>query len=279
MNPYDFPPTFQDRVDKTHKASEAQSKKKQRTYESDTFLGVLFALVRSAPPTNCVDFDTQELEQEIESHGGRILSNENIDALRCDLAKGQEKRSCFVLCWGGTTSAQLQAHSLLSRVAKDELCHVVEATPLWFRTCCVESRILPIERSRPLFAPVSWPMRKLVLAKETTPGKKSGVRISITGFSGSLRSSLIVLIQLLGAQYDDCMKTTTSHLICKQAEGEKYKKAQEWNIYRVSMEWLLHVSRYGFRGKANGNLSQSDSSNSAGNDSGCESQFLIEPPK
>jgi hypothetical protein len=87
------------------------------------------------------------------------------------------------------------------------------------------------------------------------------VRISITGFVGSKRTALIQLIQAI-ATYDDAMRTSTTHLICKEASGNKYDKALEWKLHIVSQEWLYHVMEYGYSGAEK-------------QEEGCESQFSL----
>jgi NAD-dependent DNA ligase len=95
---------------------------------------------------------------------------------------------------------------------------------------------------------------------------RRAVRISVTGFSGSIRTALMHAIKAIGATYDDSMPSTTTQLICREATGAKYEKAVEWKLFVVSLEWLFHVMQYGFEGEK-------------GMKGGCESEFAIDPSR
>jgi len=64
--------------------------------------------------------------------------------------------------------------------------------------------------------------------------------ISVTGFVGEERNDLKYLIKISGAKYSGTLsKKENTHLICNGADGEKYKKALEWEIHVVTKRWLL----------------------------------------
>lgn len=55
------------------------------------------------------------------------------------------------------------------------------------------------------------------------------------------------MLREIGAEYTDNLSRKNTHLICKEARGAKYVKALEWGLHAVSVEWLYHVMRYGYR--------------------------------
>ncbi len=75
-------------------------------------------------------------------------------------------------------------------------------------------------KNHPLFAPLP--------SRNGIPEMKNFV-VSVTGFVGTERSDLKFLIKAVGAKYSGALsKKENTHLICYNAEGEKWKKAKEW---------------------------------------------------
>lgn len=86
------------------------------------------------------------------------------------------------------------------------------------------------DNCHPLFAPLP--------SRDGIPHMKDFV-ISVTGFIGSERSDLKFLIRAVGAKYSGALsKKENTHLICCNAEGEKWRKAKEWKIKVVNFRWL-----------------------------------------
>ena len=52
---------------------------------------------------------------------------------------------------------------------------------------------------------------------------------------------------MIGAGYTDHLSRKNTHLICKNVGGQKYTKAVEWGMHVVSVEWLYHIVRYGYK--------------------------------
>jgi hypothetical protein len=67
----------------------------------------------------------------------------------------------------------------------------------------------------------------------------SSYKICVSGFVGPGRLRLIRVIELLGATAQETLsKSSTTTLICKKPEGDKYKRAVAWKIPVVSQAWL-----------------------------------------
>eukprot|EP00163_Fabomonas_tropica_P031118 TRINITY_DN7294_c0_g1_i2.p1 TRINITY_DN7294_c0_g1~~TRINITY_DN7294_c0_g1_i2.p1 ORF type:complete len:720 (+),score=148.74 TRINITY_DN7294_c0_g1_i2:173-2332(+) len=69
--------------------------------------------------------------------------------------------------------------------------------------------------------------------------------ISVTGFEGAERRSIIDTIFQCGAQYTGAMTQKNTHLIFKRPSGDKYRRAQEWGIKCVQLPWLEDTVRNG----------------------------------
>jgi twin BRCT domain len=281
------PPIFSDDPTPVNKKKEKQA---ALTSKGKALLkGSLFCLLRVTPPEWAVDFDTKQVERDILSNGGKLLSMKLVEALKVDHAPSgfvsgsatnvnapkdatSAKRTCYVVAWGGATQSHLDIHPLLSQIKRQSLCRLVQVSPIWLSTCITEQRLLQPSRNPCLFEPGKRPIHWLFhpnAQKGLMPGSAASddatshaVRISVTGFSGSIRTALMHAVKAIGATYDDSMLSTTTHLICREASGAKYEKAVEWKIRVVSMEWLFHVMQHGYEGVK-------------GLKGGCESEFTI----
>lgn len=265
----EFPPLY--RLDKKEKLPDPQETAKTSNRSSSSlFRGCVFALLRVSPPSWAVDFDSNDLEKSIRAHGGQMLSLKLLEALKIDgatIKTSQEaKRKCYVVCWGGYTSAHLEIHPLLAQVKRHALCDLLEVTPIWLQTCFSEHKIISPSRLPIIFVPGSRPIRSLSKidgATKTTSTKVATIRLSITGFSGSKRTAIIHLIEAMGLAYDNSMRTSTTHLICREANGPKYEKAVEWKLRIVSIDWLYHIAQHGYSGE------------NGPDGTGCESRFAV----
>lgn len=206
-----------------------------------------------APPDHVVDFDATSLEETIRMNGGQMLSLKLVEALRADAGKQTlEPRSCYVICWGGYhATTQMSIHPLLAQVKRFQLANVHEVTPIWLQTCVADQRKCAPHALPPLFQPQAWPLRLVQTSRTHVKGTTKLVtelKISITGFLTPERTAIIQVIQAMGATYDDTMRTTTTHLICKEAVGTKFEKAVQWGLHVLSVDWLYHVAQYGYHG-------------------------------
>ena len=237
----------------------------KRLQPSTLFRGSVFALLRLSPPSDAVDFDTKELESFITSHGGQMLSSELLEALRADKgSKDSPIRNCYVVCWGGYTPAHMMVHPLLSRIEKEKLCVVMPVTPIWIYSCRDDGKLVRSSKHPILFQPQSWPIRQLPVSKKSK-SKEGSIKVSVSGFVGSERCGIIQALRVLGAEYTENLRSTNTHLICKESKGAKYEKAAKWGLHVVSVEWLYHTMEHGYGGKeGDGNA-------------GCEERFSLVP--
>lgn len=208
-----------------------------RRVSTGLFRGTIFCIVRIAPPEGCVDWNPEELESTICTHGGQMLSLKVLDALRSDQSKHDvARRTVYVVSWGGYTSLHASLHPMLAHIQKENICLVVPVTPVWLKTAVVEQRMAIPNRRPILFQPQAWPFAMI----------SKSIQIAVTGFAGSERTGMMHLIEAMGATYTANLKPQNTHVICKESKGPKYVKAVEWKVHTVTVEWLHHVARYGF---------------------------------
>jgi hypothetical protein len=250
-------------VDTTKITKKIESKK--TSAQSELFRGCVFALMRLAPPADGVDYDSSELERKIVQHGGQMLSTKLVEALKADKARtDQKQRKCFVVGWGGYESSHVAMNPLLSQVQRSSLCKVLPVSPVWLDTCIAEEKLTTPSKRPLLFEPQSWPTRRLP-DRLSTKAKGGGLKVAVTGFVGSERTGIIHLLQSIGVTYTENMRSSNTHLICKESSGPKYDKAMEWGLHVVTIDWLFHIAQFGYGG-------QSKNSSTA---VGCEGQFSL----
>jgi len=287
---------YYDRTKSSKRASEGPSKTSlfaSTASNLSIFRGCLFSLVRSSTPielgpsksnyvTNAiVEFDHKQQEHLIKTHGGQILSAKLLDALRVDAENniGGTKRKCHIVCWGGSPP-RLDINPLVSQLKRHGLCELILVTPIWVQTCVtVRKRIRP-ERMSSVLIPQSWSMKSVLNVKlppERVGGKRGDntatmtthnrhnrrLEISLTGFQGTEKAVIIHLIRAIGGVYHGNMSSANTHLVFKKnATGLKWKKAIEWGLHVVSIQWMYHILEHGYRGIHNNEL-------------GCEKKFSL----
>ena len=250
-----YPPKF------LRKKKGLQPANKKTKHTINFFRENLFILIRVAPPKWAVDFSMTQLETSITAHGGQILSSKLVDALRADQKAGRaiRRRNCHVVGWGSYEPGKL-IDPLVSQVKRHQLCDLLEVSPIWVHTCVKELKYLPPSAYPKLFTPSSRLLHFALAACDknerpksvTIPSDKNNasahatIRISITGFTGFERTALVQFIQCLGGTYDDSMRTKTTHLICREARGNKFEKAVEWKRHVLTVDWLYHIASEGY---------------------------------
>ena len=136
----------------------ANPKTTSRRISTGLFRGSIFCITRIAPPEGCVDWNSEELESTIFSHGGQMLSSKLLEAMRGDQTSHDAKRrTLYLLCWGGYTPLHATLNPMLAHIKKEELCLVIPVTPIWLYTTIAEQRIINPSRRPLLFQPQSWP--------------------------------------------------------------------------------------------------------------------------
>jgi len=255
--PQKFEPQYERQVSK----SANPKKLSARRVSTGLFQGTIFCIIRIAPPDGCIDWDSEELKSSISTHGGQMLSSKLLESLRTDKINiDAQRRTLYMISWGGYTPLHATLNPILAHIKKEDLCSVVPVTPIWLKTAITEQKIVIPKRRPLLFQPQPWPFSTL---PESTI-------VALTGFSGSERTGIILLIETLGATYTANLKPQNTHLICKEAEGPKFDKAIEWKLHVVNVEWLYHVARYGISEKVGGgetkfSLKVDDDTTSRGN--------------
>eukprot|EP00980_Cylindrotheca_fusiformis_P013933 scaffold3618_cov129-Cylindrotheca_fusiformis.AAC.33 len=218
---------------------------------SSVFRGCLFSLARIAPPNWAADFDSKDLEALIKSHGGQILSLRLIDAMQVDASNGGQHRKCYVVCWGGRP--QLELNPFLSQLQRHDICNIIQVTPIWVKTCVATQKRIRTEALPFALFPQPWPLRKI----------QTKVTIALSGFSGTQKRAAAELIKSIGGVCTDSMTNSNTHLICQErASSLKVKKASEWGLHVVTIDWLKHITQFGFNGEKM-------------EDGGCESHFVF----
>jgi Regulator of Ty1 transposition protein 107 BRCT domain/twin BRCT domain len=84
------------------------------------------------------------------------------------------------------------------------------------------------------------PLRRLLHYPVAREGLKgfSGLRISISNYSGEARSYLEQLVTATGAEYTKTMKQDNTHLITAHSQSEKVSAAKDWGINVINHLWL-----------------------------------------
>ncbi|KAL1920481.1 uncharacterized protein VTP21DRAFT_858 [Calcarisporiella thermophila] len=62
--------------------------------------------------------------------------------------------------------------------------------------------------------------------------------ITVSNYFGPAREYLKKMIAMIGATYTPHMTIKNTHLVCASQNGEKFKKAQDWNVNVVNHLWL-----------------------------------------
>jgi len=220
--------------------------------KSALFSGALFHVIKMPPQSQAlVNFDDIEIRKIITEKDGLLLSAKVWHSLekesKVDSIEGHSQAPnpgsfdgvCFVVSLTGDYSHDriINSNPLLMQVNQSSY-KIVPVTPVWLKTC-VYNKV----RSRPdkyplLFQPQGWSMRKL-------PDNVT-IKVSVTGFLGNERTGMQMALQVIGAEYTENMRSSNTHLICKEARGEKFKKAIEWGIHIISEKWLYDVLQYGY---------------------------------
>ncbi|XP_065582172.1 PAX-interacting protein 1-like [Artemia franciscana] len=90
-----------------------------------------------------------------------------------------------------------------------------------------------------LFPPTTALHLPLPFSDDNRPCHK--MTMSVSAFEGDDRIKVKAMIEQLGAKYTGYFSKNTSILVCKKGDGEKYKRAREWRVAVVTVQWLTEM--------------------------------------
>lgn len=208
---------------------------------SNVFHGDIFAIVRPKPHDGTVSFEKAEMESLISSNGGLLLSKQLYEAIKIDIQAALKNNSTisrnFYVVSSGGYGDLTKLNPLLADLSKLGV-KIVSVSPIWVKGCIGDEIKYTADECPMLFQPQPWPIRLL---------PPNNFLVSLTGFVDASRYGIIWMLREIGAEYTDNLKSKNTHLICKDASGKKYEKACEWGLHVISVDWLYHVVRYGYR--------------------------------
>lgn len=214
---------------------------KKTVLNSNIFHGDIFSTVRPKPHNGTMSFDKIEIESLINSNGGMLLSKQLFDAVKIDIQSASKSNSIisrnFYVISSGGYGDDTKVNPLIGDLSKLGV-KIVAVTPIWIKGCIGDQMKYDAEEYPLLFQPQPYPIRLL---------PPNQFLISLTGFVDASRFGIIWMLKEIGAQYTDNLKSKNTHLICKEASGMKYQKACEWGLHVVSLEWLYHIVKCGYR--------------------------------
>ncbi|XP_063404919.1 DNA topoisomerase 2-binding protein 1-like [Mytilus trossulus] len=116
------------------------------------------------------------------------------------------------------------------------------ATSTWLQMCAESDTLLPVS-SNPLFSPVDINIEDNPLVD---------CILSFSGWFGTEKECLMHIAQCIGAQTQEYFVRNakkgllpTTHLITKEASGQKYTAAKNWGIPALSKTWILACAKSG----------------------------------
>ena len=72
------------------------------------------------------------------------------------------------------------------------------------------------------------------------------VTLCCSNYSSEERRLLYTLIAILGGKHDDSLRrSTTTHLVTPEAQGQKCDKCRKWGVRTVTAQWLLDSAKKG----------------------------------
>jgi hypothetical protein len=223
-----------------HRRPPETATSKMSVLNSNVFYGDIFTIVRPKPHNGTISFDKIEMESLIANNGGLLLSKHLYEAIKIDVQAATKNnttisRNFYVVASGGYGDYS-KLNPLLADLSK--LVQIIPVTSIWIYACIGDQLKYNAQEHPLLFQPQPYPIRLL---------PRNKFLISLTGFVDASRYGISWMLREIGAQYTDNLKSKNTHLICKEASGKKYEKACEWGMHVVSVEWLYHIVRYGYR--------------------------------
>ncbi|ELR25747.1 Subunit of DNA polymerase II [Acanthamoeba castellanii str. Neff] len=184
----------------------------------------------------CKGFDSakerSEIKKLVEDHGGVVTFDNPTGASTVSPVAGTYV--LYELAPHGTPGVSNQP---LPTGEREPPANIV-VTPQWVQRCIQDERVMDPMEMPILFTPLPHPL--------PLPKPPLSYLISVTGFAGVDRENLKGLIESMGFSYTDRFTKKNTHLICKEASGDKFVKAKEWQRGAiVSAEWLTQSASKG----------------------------------
>lgn len=233
----------------------------RRPVTSSVFRGDVFAVVPSKPAEGTLGIHAKTMEATLTNHGGLILSKPLLLATRQDAkaaATHNTRRNYYVVSSRWIQLNCAASFPLLAELSKMGI-RVVPVSPIWVAACVKNHLVFDPEEYPHLFQPQVWAVRlwsrppppaSTAVAPEEQGGtsRDKEFSISVTGFVDSSRYGIVAALEAIrGPGFTDNLTRRNTHLICKEAQGRKYNKAVEWGLHAVSIEWLYHILRHGYK--------------------------------
>eukprot|EP00903_Cladosiphon_okamuranus_P022785 g20977.t1 len=129
---------------------------------------------------------------------------------------------------------------------------------LWVEACHRGGELRRPGSCEKVFRPQPWPIRAFSEGRSSAAavgGRGEGgcsrrrfPAIAVTGFVGAERSGWEMLIERMGAELCKSLKKrVTTHLVCKEAKGDKYERALQWGVRVVTADWLVRCAEHGYQ--------------------------------
>jgi len=222
-----------------------KSKKSKAIFRGDVFAVVPLKTV----PTGTLEYNYKDVENDIVSSGGILLSKTILLAIKKDIKnmnQTDQERNYYVISPRSLPVLDSASpYPLIAELGKIVGINVVMVSPVWIAACINDGIPHNPEGCPLLFQPQSWSNRMLKLPK-AEDGTQKKFLVSVTGYVDANRYGIKSMVNEIGADWSDNLSRKNTHLICKQPEGQKYIKALEWGVHVVSIEWLYHIVRYGY---------------------------------
>ncbi|KAL7554868.1 hypothetical protein ACHAWF_018413 [Thalassiosira exigua] len=224
----------------------------KRRPTSSIFRGDVFAAIPTRAEAGALEFDANETESVAARHGATPLSKALLAAAEKDARSAWapedgpgRRRSYYVVSSRALRLDCATSFPLLAELNRIGA-RVVPASPVWVDACVRDGRKYDPEECPLLFQPQAWPIRLLATSSGGKGERTRRFVVSVTGFVDASRYGIVAMLRSVGAEFTDSLTRKNTHLICKEAKGQKYAKAVEWGVRAVSVEWLYCAIRFGY---------------------------------
>lgn len=189
--------------------------------DDDTFRGLSFVL--DAP---ALELGEGRVAGSVARRGANVVEARDV--------AGANAVVYVVTNHGSTTSdalcTMLPAGTVVQRVSE-----------AWVLACIAEKQWVPPESHPFIFTPQLWPLQPF-----PPEAKPEDMKVSISIYEGPERAGITQLLKAMGVKCTSKLKKRNTHLICREAEGEKFARAKGWGVTIVRAEWLYECAEHGW---------------------------------